>query len=490
MRPNSDADPHETLDLTTINGNVIRAKYAVRGVMAKRAAEIREELEKDPKKYPFSEVLSCNIGNPQMTGQKPIQFYREVVSILLNTQLLDSPSICEGAKKRAKFYLDRIDGGLGAYSESNGYKFVRERIAKFIEKRDQIGQEVSPDHVMLLDGASQGINLLLQTVVRDRDDGIMIPIPQYPLYSALLTVIGCKEVPYYLDESNGWQVNIKDLQDSYDKAMKNGVKVKMICVINPGNPTGQILQEDTIKQIIEFAVKNHLTILADEVYQQNIYAENRKFISFRKVLLSMSHEYKGAELFSFHSISKGIIGECGLRGGYMQWENINTSVEVEFKKFKSVFLCNNTVGQIMVDLMCNPPTAEENGADIAKAFEEEVENRMASYKRRAKMMTKYMNELEGVTANEIEGAMYCFPRIRLPEKAIEEARKKDIAPDLLYALELLEGIGLCGVEGTGFRQVEGTYHLRLTILVLPEDKFEKKLQEMKKFHTDFLKKYA
>lgn len=478
------------LKIDSINGNVIRAEYAVRGATAKRAAEISEDLKKGSKKYPFDEVLFCNIGNPHLVGQEPIPFYREVMAVVMDKGLLKSPSIPDGVKVRAKYYLDNIAGGIGAYSVSPGYQFVRERVAKFIERRDQTGIPVSADHIMLSDGASQSIDILLQTLVRDQDDGIMIPIPQYPLYTALLAVINCKPVPYYLDESNGWQVNIKELQDAYDVVRKKGTKVKAICVINPGNPTGQVLSEKSIREVIQFAVKNKVVIMADEVYQVNIYKEGLKFTSFRKVMSTMEHPYNKAELFSFHSTSKGLVGECGLRGGYMHWENINAEVEVQLKKFKSVFLCNNTVGQLMVDLMTNPPTKEENGEELANAFDEEYKIRMESLKRRAKMVTKHLNDMEGITSNEIEGAMYCFPNIHLPRGVIKEAKKKGISPDLLYALELLENTGLCGVEGSGFGQKEGTYHIRLTILVLPEDKFEQKLKVMKKFHSEFLKRYS
>ena len=475
---------------TTINANVIRAEYAVRGATAKRASEIHEDLKKGSKKYPFNEVLFCNIGNPMKVGQEPVQFYRQVLAVLMDQSLLDSPSIPEGVKARARFYLSKIDGGIGAYSESNGFKFVRERVAKFIEQRDKTGVPVDPESIWLADGASQAIALLITTLTRDSDDGMMIPIPQYPLYSAQMAIAGCKEVPYYLDEANGWQIDFEDLENSYREAYKKGINTKAICVINPGNPTGQILKEDTIRKIIEFAVNKKLVILADEVYQDNIYKEGAEFVSFRKVMHSMPSPYCEAEIFSFHSASKGLAGECGLRGGYMHWENIIPEVAAQLNKHKWIFLSNNTVGQIMVDLITNPPNISENGEEVTQAFFDEIAKRKESMKRRAKMVTKYLNELEGVSSNEVEGAMYAFPKINLPEKAIAQAKKQGIAPDLLYALELLENTGICGVEGTGFRQREGTYHVRLTTLILPESRFEEKLKNMKSFHAEFLKRYS
>ena len=91
-----------------------------------------------------------------------------------------------------------------------------------------------------------------------------------------------------------------------------------ICVINPGNPTGQVLTRDNIEAVIHFAKEEGLFILADEVYQSNVYAEGSKFHSFKKVMMEMGGEYAELPLASFHSMSKGWQGECGLRGGYME----------------------------------------------------------------------------------------------------------------------------------------------------------------------------
>lgn len=89
-------------------------------------------------------------------------------------------------------------------------------------------------------------------------------------------------------------------------------------VINPGNPTGQVLSRDNIEEIIKFAYKERLFIFADEVYQDNIYATGSKFYSFKKVLVEMGEPYSSLELASFMSCSKGYMGECGLRGGYAE----------------------------------------------------------------------------------------------------------------------------------------------------------------------------
>nr|CDQ06921.1 Bm11185 [Brugia malayi] len=92
----------------------------------------------------------------------------------------------------------------------------------------------------------------------------MIPIPQYPLYSATIVEFGLGMVGYYLDESNNWALNIDELEHAYKKSL-NEFNTRVLCVINPGNPTGQVLSRDNVEEIIKFAYKNKLFLLADEV---------------------------------------------------------------------------------------------------------------------------------------------------------------------------------------------------------------------------------
>jgi aspartate/methionine/tyrosine aminotransferase len=95
---------------------------------------------------------------------------------------------------------------------------------------------------------------------------------------------------------------------------KKNIDVRALCIINPGNPTGQTLSFDAMKSIIEFCKKENVVLMADEVYQANIYTHDLPFHSFKKVLKSMGKAYDDVELISFHSVSKGTIGECGRRG--------------------------------------------------------------------------------------------------------------------------------------------------------------------------------
>merc|ERR1719231_388131 len=109
--------------------------------------------------------------------------------------------------------------------------------------------------------------------------------------------------------------------------------------------------------------------------------------------------------------------------------------------------------------------------------------------RRARAITDAFNALEGVTCQETEGAMYSFPQITLPPGAIAAAEAKGKAVDVMYCLELLDETGLSCVPGSGFRQKDGTFHFRTTILP-PEDQFDEIIEKFTTFHQGFLKKYS
>lgn len=132
----------------------------------------------------------------------------------------------------------------------------------------------------------------------------MIPIPQYPLYSAALAEFGLSQVGYYLNEDNKWALDISELERSYQESLKT-CNPRVLVVINPGNPTGQVLTKKNIEDIIRFAHKNRLYLLADEVYQHNVYDKDSAFHSFKKVMTEMGKPYANMELASYMSISKG-----------------------------------------------------------------------------------------------------------------------------------------------------------------------------------------
>lgn len=176
---------------------------------------------------------------------------------------------------------------------------------------------------------------------------------------------------------------------------------------------------------------------------------------------------------------------CGKRGGYVEVDGVEKAVLDEFYKICSVRLCPNILGQVMLSCVVNPPV---KGDESYELYMSERETIYQSMKRRAKILTDTLAQLEGVHCTEIDGAMYAFPKITLSEKAIEKAKSVGLQPDVLYCLELLEQTGLCVVPGSGFGQKDGTFHFRTTFLP-QEEELETVLKSYKKFHDNFMDTY-
>ncbi|KAI9273571.1 pyridoxal phosphate-dependent transferase [Sporodiniella umbellata] len=483
--------PVRNLTKDTMNPLIRKAEYAVMGELPARAEVLSKMLKKNPEKFKFDDVVFCNIGNPHIFNQKPITFFRQVSSLVENQDLLKkenrdlvSQLYPIDAIERAETLLNHI-GHLGAYADSKGVGHIRENIAHFIERRD--GYAADPETIFLTQGAGEGIHRVLQILHQpNQKSGVMIPIPQYPIYTAALQMMGSEPIPYYLDEKNQFALNPERLHQSIQKARSQGIHVNALAVINPGNPTGQCLSEENIQDVLQFCQEEGLVVLADEVYQANIFQpRDHPFHSFKKVLRSMGSKYDNQELFSFHSISKGVVGECGRRGGYVECVNVDPEVLSELYKMFSIFSGSNLQGQIMVDLMTNPP---KKGDPSYPKYHAEVDDIQTSYFRRAQKLAECFHELEGVTCEDAKGAMYLFPRIRLPAKAIAQAKVKGMEPDDFYGMALLNATGICVVPGSGFGQEPGTLHIRCSFL--PEEKlFEELCANIQTFHKDFMKQY-
>ena len=463
-----------------VNKNIIDLEYAVRGPIPQRAAILKKQGKT---------IIPCNIGNPQALGQKPITFYREVLSLLENPNILEREkhlsvnpinnfdNISKHAITVSEKLLTNMETGLGAYTDSKGQYFIREAVANFIDKRDNIDYSISdlqanPDNIFLTDGASEGVKGVLELLIADKNDGIMIPIPQYPLYSATIKRCGGTQINYYPDEDNDWKLNKEILEVSFQDAKAKKINVKAIVVINPGNPTGAILDKSSIMQVVEFAEENDIAIIADEVYQENLYGG--EFISLAKAI---GKRY--IPLFSLHSVSKGFYGECGQRGGYLEVRNppevSNSKLSFTELLFKvsSVNLCSNTIGQALVYLMVSPP---QIGTDAYELFNREKQNILNDLFAKATIIRKSFENMDGMECFGKIGALYLFPRMNvLPVNTT----------DYDYCMELLNKTGLCVVNGLGFGQKSGTHHLRIAFLPSKES-LESILPLWTKFHNGYV----
>jgi len=474
----------KVLTNANMSKTVLNAQYAVRGAVVIRALEIMKQLKADPASLDFDKVVMCNIGNPQELGQQPPKFARQVLSGALYPELLTTGLLPSDVVSRVEEILaDTPSGSIGAYTHSQGLSVMREKVANFISARD--GVTANPDNIFLTDGASPGIKYVLQCLIAGPQDGCLIPLPQYPLYSGSVALLNGTQIGYELDEENGWAMNMEVVDKAASDAVAKGVTPKALVIINPGNPTGNCMTESDIKDAIEIARKFNMVIMADEVYQENIYESRRPFHSFRKVLASMGPAYDDVELVSFHSVSKGVFGECGLRGGYMELTNISEEGKEQLYKLASISLCSNTAGQVTTGTMCNLPVEGEASFESHKA---EQDAQFASLLRRANTVSEQMNAIDGISCQKVTGAMYAFPNVVIPAKAQETARSKGLAPDAFYAISLLENTGICVVPGSGFGQKDGTWHFRTTILP-PEDDIVNVCQRLAEFHENFTSEY-
>jgi alanine transaminase len=288
-------------------------------------------------------------------------------------------------------------------------------------------------------------------------------------------------------------MDVEMLNKANEQAKREGTKVRGLVVINPGNPTGQCLEKAQMREIVQFCSESGIALMADEVYQTNVY-HTKPFYSFKQILGEMKQEEKATgsttlddmTLVSFHSVSKGFLGECGRRGGYMEIVGMDADVQMELYKLASVTLCSNVDGQIMTGLMTNPPTLGDESYELYKT---EWSGILGDLKSRSQKIRAALGELDGVTCNVVEGALYAFPSITLPPKAIEAAKKEGKTGDAFYCIKLLDATGVVVVPGSGFGQKPGTFHFRTTILP-PDDQMETVIEGIKQFHKDFMNTYS
>lgn len=411
----------KSLNINNINPHVKEAQYAVRGELAVKAEQYRSKLAKLKKEpptppaedaLPFDSVVSANIGNPQQLDQKPITFFRQVLSLLEFPALLEKPDVLkkefgyeQDVVDRAKWLLNDVHS-VGAYSQSQGALGIRGSVAQFIERRD--GYPADPASIFLSAGASAGVNTLMTIICSKPETGILVPIPQYPLYTATLSLLNARCVPYYLDEGKSWGTDMSAIRDALKKAKSEGTDVRAIVVINPGNPTGASLPEEDVHSVIKFAAEEKLVVLADEVYQTNVFMG--KFSSFKKGLRDLQkaepETYDNVELASLHSISKGMVGECGHRGGYFELVGFDPEVAAQIYKLVSITLCPPVIGQCLVELMVNPP---KEGEPSYLLYKKEYDGIFQGLQDRAKALHQAFKEMEGVECQNPQ--VCCLERV-------------------------------------------------------------------------------
>lgn len=283
-----------------------------------------------------------------------------------------------------------------------------------------------PEHIFLTSGASTGVSNVLQVLISHDNCGVLIPIPQYPLYTAAIALNEAHAIPYYLQEEKAWSMNVDEMHQAVRDAREKGIDVRAVVVINPGNPTGQCLSLENMEEIVKMAYEENLVLMADEVYQTNVFVDVNQdpdvkpFYSFKQVLRELGEPYaSNLELISFHSLSKGQIGECGRRGGFFELVNFNDDAMDQIYKLASIQLCPGLQGQIGIDLMVNPP---KKGEESYEQYSTEIKAIHKTLRQRSTEICDAFKKWEGISCNPADVSLNQSESIEKPSPTLSFKR--------------------------------------------------------------------
>ncbi|KAM9720119.1 alanine aminotransferase 2-like [Menidia menidia] len=470
--------------LQKISSNVKNIKQLEYSALAERTNQIREELRQGVRK-PYGDVIDVSFGDPHRAGLKPLSFVRQVLAACLYPQLMNSDKLPADVRHRAQRLLESCVGGsVGSYTATAGIPEIVQRLSEFITRRDG-GVPSYPENIYISPGSQWALTNILKILVNTdgpSKTGVLISAPCHSTTTLSILGLGAVPIPYYLNEEEGWTLQVEELQRALESAKKFCNPVALY-IINPGNPAGHVQSTSSMQEVIRFVSEKRLFLLADEVYQGCVNGDNSKFVSYKKVLAEMGPPLSDTvELASFHSASKGFTGECGLRGGYVELVNLDPVVMKYIHTLFTTNSCAPVLGQIALDLMTNPPKPQEPSYPL---YHQEVQHMRTTLAENGKKACEVLNSLPGFSCQPVEGGMFAFPRVFLPPRAIQRAKETGMQPDTFYCMRLLEEAGVLSMPGCDFGQKEGTYHIRLCI-VIHKDIMENLLRHLANFHQKFM----
>jgi len=373
--------------------------YDIRGPVLHEARRLEEEGHS---------ITKLNIGNPAPFGLcAPDEIIQDVMRNLIN---------CQG------------------YSDSKGVYYARKAVMQYCQEKGF--PDVDVDDIFIGNGVSELIVMSMQALLNNGDE-MLIPAPDYPLWTAAVSLSGGKPVHYMCDEENDWQPDIADIE------RKITPQTRGIVIINPNNPTGAVYGRKILLQMIELARKHHLIIFADEIYDKIIYddAEHTALASLAKDLF----------VISFNGLSKAY-RVAGFRAGWMvmsgQKDHATDFIE-GMELLASMRLCSNVPGQHAIQTSLG---GYQSIKDLVKPGGRLYEQMDYSW--------KMLNQLEGVSCVRPKGALYLFAKLDPEMYRIEDDEK--------FILQLLQQEKILLVQGTAFNWPEKD-HFRLVFLSRRED---------------------
>jgi len=376
--------------------------YDIRGPVLDAARRLEEEGRR---------ILKLNIGNPAPFGfEAPDEIVANVVRNL---------PLSEG------------------YSDSQGVLSARTAIVQHYQEQGFV--DISVEHVWLGNGVSELISFALQALLDDGDE-VLIPAPDYPLWTAATSLCGGRAVHYMCDESADWLPDIDDL------AGKISPRTKAIVVINPNNPTGAVYPRWVLESIAELARKHSLVVMTDEIYEKILYdgAEHVPFASVAPDLFTLTFNglSKAYRLAGFRSAWLLVTGPRRAAGSYLEGLSILANMR----------LCPNVPGQHAIQTALGGRQSIHDLVLPGGRLREQRDAAMAALK-----------QIPGVTCVQPRGALYVFPRLDPEVYPIED--------DQQFVLDLLRDQHVLVVQGSGFNWPQPD-HLRIVTLPRADDLIE------------------
>ena len=340
------------------------------------------------------------------------------------------------------------------YSDSKGIFAARKAVMHETQKQGIKG--VTLDDIYLGNGASELIAMATNALLDDGDE-LLLPAPDYPLWTAVTSLSGGTPVHYLCDEDNGWMPTLDDIR------AKITPRTKGIVVINPNNPTGVIYSDAVLNEIVKLAREHGLVILADEVYDKVLYDGNR-----HTAMASLSQDVL---TLTFNSLSKSY-RSCGYRAGWLVVSGDKKSAAdyIEgLNMLSNMKLCANVPGQWAIQ------TALGGYQSI-----NDLTCEGGRLRRQRDLAYELITAIPGVTCVKPQAALYMFPRL--------DAKVYPIADDRQFFLELLKETKVMLVQGTGFNWATPD-HFRIVFLPHEED-LREAISRIARFLESYRKRHA
>ncbi|WP_413251324.1 pyridoxal phosphate-dependent aminotransferase [Tomitella gaofuii] len=402
MRPESTPAPldypaHRALEQSQKLQNVL---YEIRGPVHAHAARMEAEGHR---------ILKLNIGNPATFGfDAPDVIMRDMIAALPYAQ---------------------------GYSESKGILSARRAIVTRYELEPGF-PHLDVEDIFLGNGVSELITITMQALLNDGDE-VLIPAPDYPLWTAMTSLAGGTPVHYLCDEDNGWQPDIEDLES------KITPRTKALLVINPNNPTGAVYSREVLEQLVELARKHRLLLLADEIYDRILYdgAQHTSLASLAPDMLCLTFNglSKTYRVAGYRAGWLAVTGPKGHATGFLEGINLLASTR----------LCPNVPAQHAIQVALG---GYQSVNDLILPGGRLLEQRDAA--------VSGLNAIPGVSCVAPMGALYVFPRLDPEVHEIHD--DEQLVHDLLTSEKILV------TQGTGFNWPHPD-HLRIVTLPWARD---------------------